>query len=96
MHAILYVFTTPDATGPDVIKPCKPVYPQLQMAIKDMLGVACLLLTFAAHLAIPVHLKKPSGPSGIVRQTNSGTVSKATLGKLRRDGMERIWDFPSS
>ena len=27
----------------------------------------------------------------IVNQTNIGTVSKATLGKLFRDGMERIW-----
>ena len=66
------------------------------MAIKDMLGVACLLLTFAAHLAIPVHLKKPSGPRAIARQTNTGTVSKATLGKLRRHKVDRIWAFPSA
>ena len=26
-------------------------------------------------------------------ETNTGTVSKATLGKLLRDGMERIWAF---
>ena len=32
----------------------------------------------------------------IVNQTNIGTVSKATLGKLLRDGMERIWAFPSA
>ena len=32
----------------------------------------------------------------IVYQTNIGTVSKATLGKLLRDGMERIWVFPSA
>ena len=31
----------------------------------------------------------------IVNQTNIGTVSKATLGKLLRDGLERIWVFPS-
>ena len=31
----------------------------------------------------------------IVSQTNIGTVSKA-LGKLLRDGMERIWAFPST
>ena len=31
----------------------------------------------------------------IVSQTNIGTVSKATLGKLLRDGVERIWAFPS-
>ena len=30
----------------------------------------------------------------IVNQTNVGTVSKATLGKLLRDGVERIWVFP--
>ena len=28
------------------------------------------------------------------RQTNTGTVSKATLGKLLRDGVERIQAFP--
>ena len=32
----------------------------------------------------------------IVSQTNIGTVSKATLGKLPRDGVERIWAFPSA
>ena len=32
----------------------------------------------------------------IVNQTNIETVSKATLGKLLRDGVERIWAFPSS
>ena len=30
----------------------------------------------------------------IVSHTNIGTVSKATLGKLQRDGVERIWAFP--
>ena len=30
----------------------------------------------------------------IVSQTNIGNVSETTLGKLLRDGMERIWDFP--
>ena len=30
----------------------------------------------------------------IVGQTNIGTVSKATLGKRLRDGVERIWAFP--
>ena len=29
-----------------------------------------------------------------VSQTNIGTVSKAMLGKLLRDGVERIWAFP--
>ena len=29
----------------------------------------------------------------VFNQTNTGTVSKATLGKLLRDGMERIWAF---
>ena len=33
----------------------------------------------------------------IVSQTNIGTVSKAThWGKLLRDGVERIWAFPSA
>ena len=29
----------------------------------------------------------------IVSQTNIGTISKAMLGKLQRDGVERIWAF---
>ena len=34
----------------------------------------------------------------IVNQTNIGTVSKATLGKLLRDGVEahKLWAFPSA
>ena len=32
----------------------------------------------------------------VFNQTNTGTVSKATLGKLLRDGVERIWVFPSA
>ena len=32
----------------------------------------------------------------IVSQTNIGTVLKAMLGKLPRDGVERIWAFPSA
>ena len=32
----------------------------------------------------------------IVNQTNIGTVSKATLGKLLSYGVERIWAFPSA
>ena len=32
----------------------------------------------------------------IVNQTNIGTVSKATLGKLLTDRVERIWAFPSA
>ena len=32
----------------------------------------------------------------IVSQTNIGTVSKATLGKLLRDWVERIWALPSA
>ena len=31
----------------------------------------------------------------IVNKTNIGTVSKATLGKLLRDGVERVWAFSS-
>ena len=36
------------------------------------------------------------GSGGIVSQTKIGTVSKATLGKLPRDVVERIWAFPSA
>ena len=32
----------------------------------------------------------------IVNQTNIGTASKAALGKLVRDGVERIWVFPNA
>ena len=32
----------------------------------------------------------------IVSQTDTGTVSKATLRKLLRDGVDRIWAFPSA
>ena len=32
----------------------------------------------------------------IVNQTNIGTVSRATLGKLLRDGVESRWAFPSA
>ena len=32
----------------------------------------------------------------IVSQTNIGAVSKATLEKRLRDGVERIWGFPST
>ena len=34
--------------------------------------------------------------TAIVNQTNIGTVSKATLGKPLRDGVERIWAFHSA
>ena len=33
---------------------------------------------------------------GVVNQTNIGTISKVTFGKLLRDGLERIWAFPSA
>ena len=32
----------------------------------------------------------------IVSQTNTGTVLKATLRKLLKDGVERIWSFPGA
>ena len=32
----------------------------------------------------------------LVNQTNITTVSKETLGKLLRDGVERIWAFPNA
>ena len=32
----------------------------------------------------------------IVNQTNIETVSKATLGTFLRDGVERVWAFPSA
>ena len=31
----------------------------------------------------------------VFNQTNIGTVSRATLGRLLRDGVERVWAFPS-
>ena len=34
--------------------------------------------------------------SRCLSQTNIGTVSKATLGQLQRDGVEGIWAFPSA
>ena len=45
-------------------------------------------------------LKGPGGKGGgrgaIVKQKSIVTVSKGMLGKLLRDGMERIWAFPSA
>ena len=32
----------------------------------------------------------------VLYQTNIGTVSRATLGRLLRDGAERVWAFPSA
>ena len=32
----------------------------------------------------------------IVSQTNIGTISKATLGTLLKDGVEHVWAFPSA
>ena len=32
----------------------------------------------------------------VLNQTNIGTVSRATLGRLLRDGAERVWAFPSA
>ena len=32
----------------------------------------------------------------IINQTNVGSASEATLGKLLRDGVERIWTFPGA
>ena len=32
----------------------------------------------------------------VFNQTNIGTVSRATLGRLLRDGVERVWAFPSA
>ena len=32
----------------------------------------------------------------IVNHTNIGTVPNPTLGKLLRDGVERLWAFPSA
>ena len=43
---------------------------------------------------LPIFLK--GRERAIVNQTNIGTVSEATLGKLLRDGVERIWAFPSA
>ena len=32
----------------------------------------------------------------VFNQTNIGTVSRATLGRLLRDGAEHVWAFPSA
>ena len=32
----------------------------------------------------------------VFNQTNIGTVSRTTLGRLLRDGAERVWAFPST
>ena len=32
----------------------------------------------------------------VFNQTNIGTVSRATFGRLLRDGAERVWAFPSA
>ena len=49
-------------------------------------------------------VEKGSGPHStlqgrersVFNQTNIGTVSRATLGRLLRDGAERVWAFPSA
>ena len=45
-------------------------------------------------IAVTVSLKGQE--RAIVSQMNIGTISKVTLGKLLRDGVERIWAFPST
>ena len=40
--------------------------------------------------------KKGLQERAIVNQTKIGAVSKATLGKLLRDGVQRMLDFPSA
>ena len=32
----------------------------------------------------------------VVNQTNIDTVSRTTMGRLLRDGAERVWAFPSA
>ena len=34
--------------------------------------------------------------SSVFNQANIGTVSRATLGKMLRDGAERVWAFPTA
>ena len=58
----------------------------------------CLSLSVSVCLPVclPVCLSVCLSLSlSIVSQINIGTVSKATLGKLLRDGVERIWAFLS-
>ena len=40
------------------------------------------------------HSTLRSRERSVFNQTNIGTVSRATLGRLLRDGTERVWDFP--
>ena len=42
-----------------------------------------------------IFLERTDEKRALVNQTNIGTVSRATLGKLLRDGVESIWAFPS-
>ena len=49
-----------------------------------------------SHIGHVVSIEKDKSSYATVNQTNLGTVSRATLGKLPRDGMERLWAFPSA
>ena len=42
------------------------------------------------------HSTLQSRERSVFNQTNIGTVSRATLGRLLRDGAERVWAFPSA
>ena len=62
----------------------------------------CVFAVTACHnmclqgslFAVTVSLKGQE--RAIVSQMNIETISKVTLGKLLRDGVERIWAFPST
>ena len=65
-----------------------------------------LYVTFcpASLCAVLVRVVKESGQhstlqgreQSVFNQTNIGTVSRATLGSLLRDGAERVWAIPSA
>ena len=42
------------------------------------------------------HFTLQGREQSVFSQTNIGTVSRATLGRLLRDGAECVWAFPSA
>ena len=55
----------------------------------ETVPIVCLFASFVCYCFDEIQ-------RAIVNQMNTGTVSKATLGKLLRDGVEHIWAFLST
>ena len=64
--------------------------------LDDGCDLQMVLLVVDPQLLLQRCSMGPLLPSGFVSQTSTGTVSKATLGERLRDGVERIWIFPSA